>query len=318
MFTERCVPPLNHYATPIIADRRCTRYVCVCHPPPRHHTTPNSNTTNMATSPTTITHHTHTHARPHTHTAATRTMPPTTPHPPNSSSIIDLSYSDGHFYRLFIIFSCTHTPPPPPPPHHQPRYCYRSEILAHHPPRHENDFCRPLHGCCHHHHVMMDVIVVADQNQGQPMRSPTIFFFLRASKIMVERAQSNPKIKFLYNTVIEEAIGGHTLERLRLRNVESGERSESPRRRVVRSDRSRSQHHDLPRPARARRARLHRFERRRVHERPQRVRRGRRVGHALPSGDHRRGDGLPRRPGGGEILEAHPVLEAQAVASSRT
>jgi thioredoxin reductase (NADPH) len=48
----------------------------------------------------------------------------------------------------------------------------------------------------------------------------------RASKIMLERARSNPKIKFLYNTVIEEATGGHTLERLRVRNVETGERSE--------------------------------------------------------------------------------------------
>jgi thioredoxin reductase (NADPH) len=45
----------------------------------------------------------------------------------------------------------------------------------------------------------------------------------RASKIMIDRVRSNPKISFLYDTVVEEALGGHTLERLKLRNVVTGE-----------------------------------------------------------------------------------------------
>ncbi|MCL4162934.1 UNVERIFIED_CONTAM: hypothetical protein GTU68_058005, partial [Idotea baltica] len=42
---------------------------------------------------------------------------------------------------------------------------------------------------------------------------------LRASKIMIDRAEANPKIKFLWNTVVEEAIGEQTLEKLRVKNT---------------------------------------------------------------------------------------------------
>jgi thioredoxin reductase (NADPH) len=46
----------------------------------------------------------------------------------------------------------------------------------------------------------------------------------RASKIMFARAQSNPKIKFLTNTVVEDIFdtGKHTVTHVRLRNVATG------------------------------------------------------------------------------------------------
>jgi thioredoxin reductase (NADPH) len=46
---------------------------------------------------------------------------------------------------------------------------------------------------------------------------------LRASKIMVQRATSNPKIRMRWNTVIEEALGEAKLTGLRLRDVVTGE-----------------------------------------------------------------------------------------------
>jgi thioredoxin reductase (NADPH) len=45
---------------------------------------------------------------------------------------------------------------------------------------------------------------------------------LRASKIMADRAVANEKIEFIWNTVVEEAIGEHTLAALKLRNIEDG------------------------------------------------------------------------------------------------
>ena len=48
----------------------------------------------------------------------------------------------------------------------------------------------------------------------------------RASKIMIDRAAANPKIKFLWDTVVEEAVGGQTLEHLRVRNVKTDEISD--------------------------------------------------------------------------------------------
>ncbi len=60
---------------------------------------------------------------------------------------------------------------------------------------------------------------------------------LRASKVMQDRAMKNPKIEFLWNTVVEEALGkrpegigvaGGGLTGLRVRNVVSGEVSELP------------------------------------------------------------------------------------------
>ncbi len=42
---------------------------------------------------------------------------------------------------------------------------------------------------------------------------------LRASKIMQERALSHPKIKFHWNTVVEDVLGGKQVEALQLRNL---------------------------------------------------------------------------------------------------
>jgi thioredoxin reductase (NADPH) len=42
---------------------------------------------------------------------------------------------------------------------------------------------------------------------------------LRASKIMADRALAHPKIAFIWNTVVEEAIGDGTLRALRLYNI---------------------------------------------------------------------------------------------------
>jgi thioredoxin reductase (NADPH) len=49
---------------------------------------------------------------------------------------------------------------------------------------------------------------------------------LRASKIMADRALAHEKIHFIWNTVVEEAVGGHALEALQLRNVVDGTRTE--------------------------------------------------------------------------------------------
>lgn len=51
---------------------------------------------------------------------------------------------------------------------------------------------------------------------------------LRASKIMQDRAQENPKIKFVWNTLVEELHGTEELTGVRLRNVETNEVSELP------------------------------------------------------------------------------------------
>ncbi|MEJ2481734.1 MAG: thioredoxin-disulfide reductase [Gemmatimonadota bacterium] len=49
---------------------------------------------------------------------------------------------------------------------------------------------------------------------------------LRASKIMQERAFENPKIRFIWNTIVTEVIGDEVIEKLRLQNRETGEESE--------------------------------------------------------------------------------------------
>ncbi len=51
---------------------------------------------------------------------------------------------------------------------------------------------------------------------------------LRASKIMQERAFSNPKIKFIWNTVVEEIKGDTKVTGVKLRNVATNEIIEMP------------------------------------------------------------------------------------------
>jgi thioredoxin reductase (NADPH) len=51
---------------------------------------------------------------------------------------------------------------------------------------------------------------------------------LRASKILQDRAHSNPKIEFRWNTVVEDLVGTDRLEGAVVRNVETGEQSTLP------------------------------------------------------------------------------------------
>jgi thioredoxin reductase (NADPH) len=44
----------------------------------------------------------------------------------------------------------------------------------------------------------------------------------RASSIMLERARSHPKVSFLLDTVVEEVLGGETVQGLRVRNTRTG------------------------------------------------------------------------------------------------
>jgi thioredoxin reductase (NADPH) len=48
---------------------------------------------------------------------------------------------------------------------------------------------------------------------------------LRASKIMAERAASNPKIKFAWNSVVEDVLGEDSVTGLALRDINTGETS---------------------------------------------------------------------------------------------
>src|SRR5216117_1665332 len=45
---------------------------------------------------------------------------------------------------------------------------------------------------------------------------------LRASKIMQDRARKNPKIEFIWNTVVEDILGGPVVTAVRLRDLKSG------------------------------------------------------------------------------------------------
>ncbi len=51
---------------------------------------------------------------------------------------------------------------------------------------------------------------------------------LRASKIMQDRAMANPKISFLWDSVVEEVVGDESLRALSVRNVVTGAISEVP------------------------------------------------------------------------------------------
>jgi thioredoxin reductase (NADPH) len=49
---------------------------------------------------------------------------------------------------------------------------------------------------------------------------------LRASKIMQDRAHANPKIEFVWDSVVEEVLGDGAVSGVRLRNVKTGEANE--------------------------------------------------------------------------------------------
>jgi thioredoxin reductase (NADPH) len=51
---------------------------------------------------------------------------------------------------------------------------------------------------------------------------------LRASKIMQERAVKDPKIDFIWDTVVEDVLGKDSVEALKLKNVKTGAVSEFP------------------------------------------------------------------------------------------
>ncbi|MCS7223726.1 MAG: thioredoxin-disulfide reductase [Armatimonadetes bacterium] len=51
---------------------------------------------------------------------------------------------------------------------------------------------------------------------------------LRASKIMQERAFANPKIEFIWNSVVTEVLGDGAVSGVRLRNVKSGDETVLP------------------------------------------------------------------------------------------
>jgi thioredoxin reductase (NADPH) len=51
---------------------------------------------------------------------------------------------------------------------------------------------------------------------------------LRAGAILQSRAMSNPKIKFVWNSIISEIIGQEAVEAIRLKNLQSGGTSELP------------------------------------------------------------------------------------------
>ena len=97
---------------------------------------------------------------------------------------------------------------------------------------------------------------------------------LRASKIMQDRVFANPKIDFLWNTVVEDVVGNGSVESLKTARHRDRRGVRARGRRRVRRDRPRSQHRAVPRPTRSRRRRLHRHRRRlHAHVRRRRVRR---------------------------------------------
>ena len=50
---------------------------------------------------------------------------------------------------------------------------------------------------------------------------------LRASKVMQDRVLNNPKIKVLWNTVLEEAIGDRVLSHVQVRNIKTDETAQT-------------------------------------------------------------------------------------------
>ena len=81
---------------------------------------------------------------------------------------------------------------------------------------------------------------------------------LRASKVLQQRAQENPKIAFIWNSVVEEVVGGDRVEGLRLRDTATGEESTLPVDGVFVAVGPQAKHRPGGRSDRTRRRRLHR------------------------------------------------------------
>ena len=79
---------------------------------------------------------------------------------------------------------------------------------------------------------------------------------LRASKIMQDRAFANPKIEFVWNTVVDDLIGDTSLAGHRRDRRRDGRVTSARRHRPVRRHRPPTQHRPVRRPARPRRERL--------------------------------------------------------------
>ena len=119
---------------------------------------------------------------------------------------------------------------------------------------------------------------------------------LRASKIMQDRAFANPKIEFLWDTVVDELLGTDKLEGAVVRNVHTRRHVDPRRHRPVRRHRPPPQHRPVHRASSTGRERLPRHRARLVvHQRRGRVRLRRRPGPHLPPGHHRRRLGLHGR-----------------------
>lgn len=78
-----------------------------------------------------------------------------------------------------------------------------------------------------------DVAMEDAQTLAKVASSVTVFVRkgedqIRASRIMYERAKENPKIKFMYNTEVDEFMGEMKLEKIRIKNNQTGETTEMP------------------------------------------------------------------------------------------
>jgi len=135
---------------------------------------------------------------------------------------------------------------------------------------------------------------------------------LRASKIMQDRARKNPKIEFIWNTVVEDILGDPVVTGVRLRDLKTGAVTETLRR-SLRRDRPLTQHEAVQGSAEAGRKGLHPDARRHEDQHPRRVRRRRRAGPRLSPGHHRRrlrlhgGHGLRAVSGVGGALSPHAL-----------
>ena len=120
---------------------------------------------------------------------------------------------------------------------------------------------------------------------------------LRASKVMQERAFNNPKIDFIWDTVVEEIQGVEEgeVKGVRLRNVKSNEVIESPIDGVFMAIGHKPNTGALCRTAGDKRGRLHRHARWNQDQRAWGICRRRRAGLGLPAGRHRCRHGLHGR-----------------------